>query len=459
MRTAQPQDREGGRWLRAIVRRAAALGVAAAALALMACSGTRFEPPEVQGGPLMVAVDGKPLLLVLTKQEERRVSRIGGGRNSSSTERRDTLFHFDLRAYEPATATPLWRARLVTFNDPKSATAARSTRIVGSATSGSLLGQEGDRVWLQIAESPLAVAARDGALRVDAAAIEAANPELAGRLPSEARFYGFDRGLVVQAADARRWVLRGPEVQAQPWVSGTPPAQPVPLKASGMPKVVPTRPGGDVPVRMAVIDGRRIGLYAPNEAAAAANDPFGDRLAYPYSILDEGAASRRSFWTVQTAPVQRFDERYEHIRRLEPVAGSPVFLRGRFLKQLPGEDVLAARDPDGVFVWHSSRMDDAGRLSLTRLDARLRPVWTAELPMSESGTANPVRYWLLDNRLVAMGQWRREIEHQVSRQPHLVSIALNDGTVVAHNLALEPTDQRDPTKVPPRLAGASAAGD
>ncbi len=431
------------------VRRLAALWLLFAALVLAGCSGTQFTPPDVQGAPLMASVDGKPLLLVLTKQEERRVSRTSGGRHSSGTERRDTLFHFDLRAYEPATATPLWRARLVTFNDPKTATAARSTRIVGSATSGALLGQEGDRVWLQIAESPMAVAARDGAPRVDAQAIEAANPALAGQLPSEARFYGFDGGLVVQAADARRWVVRGPALQAVPWTPVAPAAAPVPLKANGMPKVVPTRPLGDAPARQALVDGRRVGLYAPNEATAAATDPFGDRLAYPYSILDEGAASRRSFWTVQTERVQRFDERYERIRRLEPVAGSAVYLRGRFLKQLPGETALPARDPDGVFVWHSTRMDDAGQLALTRLDTQLQPRWTTALPISESGTANSVRYWLLGQQLVVMGHWRREIEHQVSRQPHLVSIALHDGAMVAHNLALEPTDPRDPAKVPP----------
>lgn len=442
-----------------VVRRVSASLIAAAALALAACSDTRFEPPEVQGAPLMASVDGKPLLLVLTKQEERRVLRTSGTRSSSSTERRDTLFHFDLRAYEPTTATPLWRARLMTFNDPKKATSVRSTRIVGSATGGSLLGQEGDRVWLQVAETPLAVAARDGARRVDAAALEAANPELAGRLPTEARFYGFDRGLVVHAADARRWVVRGPALKVSPWTPAAAAAAPVTLKANGMPKVVPMRPAGDAPTRMAAIDGRRIGLYSPNEAAAAANDPFGDRLAYPYSILDEGAASRRSFWSVHTAQLQRFDERYEHIHRLEPVAGSAVFLRGRFLKQLPGDTALPAQDPAGVFVWHSSRMDDAGRLSLTRLDARLQPLWTTELPISESGTVNRVRYWLLGPHVVVMGEWRREIDHQVSRQPHLVSIAMQDGTLLSHNLGSEPTDHRDPGKVPPRDGGDGVAGD
>ena len=36
-----------------------------AAVLLAGCTGARFEPPEVQGWPLMVEVDGKPVLLAL----------------------------------------------------------------------------------------------------------------------------------------------------------------------------------------------------------------------------------------------------------------------------------------------------------------------------------------------------------------------------------------------------------
>ncbi len=430
-------------------RRLAIASLALVTLALAGCSGTQFDPPDLHGAPLMASVDGKPVLLVLTKQEERRVTRTGGGRNRSPTERRDTLFHFDLRAYDPVTATPLWRARLVTFNDPE-----RSTRIIGSSTSGALLGQEGERVWLQIAESPSAVSVRDGTLLVDAGALEAANPELAGKLPSEARFYAFDAGLVVHAADARRWVVRGASLKAEPWSPRAPATESPPLKANGMPKVIPLRPPlGEAPARLAKLDDRLIGLFSENEAADASNDPFGDRLAYSYSILDERALARRSFWTVQTAQAQRFDERFEQIRKLEPLEGSPVFLRGRFLKKLPGEEPLAAADPPGVLAWHSTRMDDAGQLALTRLDAALKPLWTAELPLSESGTANPVRYWLPGDHVVVLGEWSREIDHQVRRASHLVSVSLRDGSMVAHNLTAEPTSKHDPTEVPPRNGG------
>lgn len=79
--------------------------------------------------------------------------------------------------------------------------------------------------------------------------------------------------------------------------------------------------------------------------------------------------------------------------------------------------------------------------------------------MSESGAANPARYWLLGDRAVVMGQWRREIDHQVSRQPHLVSVSMRDGTLVAHNLGLQPTGKRDPTKVSTRRGGGEVGTD
>lgn len=137
----------------------------------------------------------------------------------------------------------------------------------------------------------------------------------------------------------------------------------------------------------------------------------------------------------------------------KPVADSAVFLRGRFLKQLPGEQALAATDPDGAFIWHSSSMDDEGRLSLTRVDAALKPLWTVELPLSETSTANPVRYWLIDNHVVVMGERSHEVEYATRREPFLVSVSLADGTMVAHNLRREATHPLDVSRVGPRIPG------
>jgi hypothetical protein len=419
------------------------------ALLLAACQRqSYFEPPEVQGYPLMVADGDAPRLFVLVKQEEQREYRFSGGARRNSGSRIDTYFHFELRVYDPLTAKPLWRRRLLTIGDPDAKTAIRATKIVGSAESGYLLGHAGDRVWLVIADAPYAVSVADGTLLAGPETLEQANPALQGRLPSEARHYGFDDGLVLLAADAQRWVVRGPDAKAEAYSPPAPVVEPAPLKANGMPRIVPLRPLGDAPQRQIVLGERHLGLYSAREAEDAARDDRGDHLAYPYSIIDEGATARRTFWTVRTADVERWEEKYRRIEALEPIPGAPTFLRGRFVKRLPGDEPLRVQDPDGMLVWHSTRMDDAGRLALTRLDGSLDTVWTAELPLSESGTANPVMYWRFDDRIAVFGGLRTEEQYVVGRALNLVGVRIADGHVQAHDLTAEPTDPRDPERVP-----------
>ena len=101
--------------------------------------------------------------------------------------------------------------------------------------------------------------------------------------------------------------------------------------------------------------------------------------------------------------------------------------------------------------------DAAGRLALARLDAKLQPLWTTELPLSDNSTGNPVRYWLLGDRIAVMGGLRTEADFIVGNELMLVSVGLADGDLLAHNLSREPTDEHDATRVPPRDAGPVAA--
>lgn len=434
-------------------RSSAALAIVfaiASALLLGACTRSRYEPPQVEGMPLMVEVDGAPVLWVLTKSEEVREVRIGGGRRSASSTRTDTYYHFDLRAYDPATTKPLWRRRLLTFGDPDARTSIPVTRVIGSSESGALLGQDGDRVWLVIGDTPFALSTKDGMTVADPETLERVNATLRGKLPSEARHYGFDAGLTVLAADAQRYVVRGPEAVAVAYAEPAPPPPPPQPASLGNSRrlVQPMPPWQPAPARMLALADGLVGLYSEKEARAAENDEFGDRLAYPYTILDEGTLARRTFWRVRTAETKRFDEVYQRIEALEPIAGAPVFLRGRFLKQLPGEEPIRLLAPPGTLVWHLTRADDAGRLVLTRLDDELRTVWSSELPLSESGIGNPVRYWLPGDRVVIYGGLATEADGVVGRRQQLVSVALGDGSVLAHDLTGEPTDPAAPEAVP-----------
>jgi hypothetical protein len=56
----------------------------------------------------MVYEAGNPRLWVLTKQEERQQVSVGGSRRSTGGTRNDTLFHFDIQAFDPETARALW---------------------------------------------------------------------------------------------------------------------------------------------------------------------------------------------------------------------------------------------------------------------------------------------------------------------------------------------------------------
>ena len=407
------------------------------ALTLCACSHSQFEPPQVQGHPAMVDDGGQKRLWVLAKQEEARLVGVGGGGNRSSTTwRSDTFFHFTVSAFDPSTARPSWTQRLLTLGDPD-AHGTGPSRVIGSSVEARLLGQEGERVWLLLGSAPLAVSAHDGRVLADAATIERRNPALRGLLPVEAKYYAFDHGLVLTSADARRMVIRGAAFEASDYVPTPTPAPEPQRHADGRERVVPTMPWGEIPARRVTLAGQWLALYTPREAADARNDTFGDRLRYPYTVLDEGANARRTFWRGTLVDAQRFDERFRHIGDLQPVDAAPTFLKGRFLKDPLSGDALLVAAPDGVLVWHSTRIDQAGRLALTRLDSTLQIVWQAPLPLSETGTANPVSTWLLAGQLVAMGAEESVADGALHREQHIVSIDLASGRWRGWNLTGE----------------------
>ena len=411
---------------------------AAALLCLASCNSSQLLPPESQGPPAMVDDGGTPRLWVLSKQEEERQVAIGGGgRRSTGGWREDTYFHFDVKAFDPITARPLWSKRLWTIGDPD-AKGRGPSRVIGSAVDGRLLGQEGDRVWLLLGGEPVAVKVDDGRVVANAASIQQRNPELQGLLPADAKHDSFDQGLVFLSADARRFVVRGDEAVATPYAPTPAPAPPPRLKANGNPVIEPLRPPfGPAPLRLIELGGEWLGLYTEGEAADAAQDGFGDHFLFPYSIHDEGVQTRRVFWRVEVVEVQDGEDRFQRIATVTPWPDAPVFLSGRFLKLDVRDEPLRLENPAGVAVWHRTRIDSEGRLALTRLDEQLEPVWKAELPLSESGIANPVRTWTLPGHLVALGNLESQADYVSLREPHLVSVDLATGAVQAWNLERE----------------------
>ena len=408
----------------------------AALLLLVGCSRSHFEPAEVQGPPALVDDAGKPRLWVLTKQEEVRQVGVGGGGSRSRMDwRSDTFFHFGVQAFDPLAAQPLWHKRLRTFGDPDAKGAAPS-RVIGSAVGARLLGQDGNIVWLLIGEAPFAVDAADGSIVADADKLQRVNPELKGLLPSEAKHYSFNQGLVVMAADARQFVVRGPGQKAVAYTPPPPPAAPEGrLQANGTREVVPTKPFGENLSRQVTLGGQWLGLYSEKEAADAGRDDWGRNLRYPYNVIDEGRLSRRTFWRAKVITAERFDDRFERLSELTPIPGAPTFLKGRFKTDPKTGEPLLLSDPEGVLVWHSTRIDDAGRLAMTRLDAALKPVWKAELPLSETDSVRQVATWLVPGQLVVVGQLQTEADGVYRRTLQAATLDLKTGAVRNMDLA------------------------
>ena len=407
------------------------LGLLLALASLAGCTSSHFETPEMQGPAAMVDDAGQSRLWLLSKQEEvRQVGVGGGGTRSTMHWRSDTFFHFEVQALDPLTTKPLWKRRLLTIGDPE-AKGFGPSRVIGSAVDARLLGQDGGLVWLLIGEAPFALSAADGSVVADGAALQRINPTLAGLLPTEAKHYGFDRGLVLRAADARQFVIRGPAHEAIAYTAPPPPAAPEGrLRANGTREMVPMMPPiGEVPARQVMLQGKWLGLYSEKEAADAGDDEWGQKLTYPYTVLNEGALSRRSFWRGQIVTAQRFDDRFERLAELAPVAGGPTFLNGRFAKDPQTGVARVLDDPAGVLVWHSTRIDSAGRLALTRLDANLAPVWSTELPLSEVDTVRRIASWHVPGHLVVMGVQQLEEAGVTRRDPYLVSIDLTSGAM------------------------------
>lgn len=406
-----------------------------AGLLLAGCKNTVWNEPQVQGPIGLVQAGEQKQLWVLQKQRVEHTVSVGGrGRGNTFFTRRDTYFHFDVQAFDPATVRPVWQQRLVTYSDPELRPGQRTpSRVVGSTVSGRLLGQDGDLVWLLVGHQPFALDAASGALVHDAASIERAHPGLAGLLPSEARFLGFDQGLVMTLADARRLRFTGRALEMADYAPPQPERKPVAMRPDGSLRIVPARPTVPMVRHVPRGEGEWLGLYSAGEAADAGNDDTGEHAAFPYSIADEGPMARRSFHRLRLAPATRWDETFLRVAAVEPVAESPVFLRGRFVRD-PRTD--AALDPGNgdLLVWHRTRVDDAGRLALSRLAPDLQPRWQAELPITDGGGVFQIATWHVGGRLVVHGLAATSQVDVQLRVPHLVGVSLDDGQLAAWNL-------------------------
>lgn len=425
--TETPPDRTD-----ATIRRLATLVavVVSAGLAVyLAGTDSAFEPARRNGPLLLVqAGDEGAALWLAVHQVEVRTRRIGGGRHSTGRWVTERFQHLRLQAHDPVSARPRWRQTL------------EVRKLDHDLPAGELrlLGQQGDAVWVWLDEEPLLLAGADATRRADLAAIEAANPDLAGLFPRELRHWTWQDALFVRLADGRLVRVDAATLVA----TGHEVADPEAFSRANQ-RTWMWHGGHDTAafgVRHGLFDGEWIGLFSEAEAADAANDPWGDHLFSSAEVIDEGAGARRRFWKARTGRTREFSEGSQpRLQALEPLPDGRSWLQGRLLKApaAPGAPAWVRRGntwraapgaparvaaPDGVLVLHRTRLDARGRLALARLDTAFAPVWQARLPLAELANR-----WSLPDRLLLYGHWDEAPPGRSDRREALVAVDLADG--------------------------------
>ncbi|MBA2434295.1 MAG: hypothetical protein M3480_03200 [Verrucomicrobiota bacterium] len=160
---------------------------------------------------------------------------------------------------------------------------------------------------------------------------------------------------------------------------------------------------------------------------------FGDHLGKPDVVQDEGKRARRTFWTARIGKTKEFSEgTHDRLFDVTRVPGAPEYLEAGLLIKQGTRQALRLQDPPGFLVLHRTRLDEEGRLALTRLDDQLKTQRTATLP-----------YHDLRNRYESPGHLLlygivQETEKGVTgSSEHLVALDLRDGKLQKWNVAQE----------------------
>ncbi|MEO5719181.1 MAG: PA2928 family protein [Chthoniobacterales bacterium] len=385
------------------------------------CSKSNFRPPAREGPPALVQQEKEPRLWLLLKQEEQRMRYIGGGSRMIGKWVTEIYFHFTLQAHDPASAERLWKKPLLTVKD----------EFGGHTAQARILGQEGEVIWMFLNDGPVAISSKDASQLADRRAIEERNPALRDLIPKDLDFYAYDGGLIIVTADARRFRIRTPEAAAEPY---TPPNEDHFRNVQFM----ATRWNGgyhakDFVVNQIMQEGRWFGLFTEKEATQAGNDEWGDHMKKPESVSLEGSRARRTFWSARIGKTKEFTEgTHDRLFDVTRFPGAPEYLEAGLLIKQGTKTPLRLQNPDGFLVLHKTRIDEEGRLALTRLDGNLKAQWTATLPFHD-----------LHNRyespghLLLYGMVQQTAKGVTGTSEHLVALNLADGKTQSWNVPAE----------------------
>jgi hypothetical protein len=297
------------------------------------------------------------------------------------------------------------------------------------------MGQDGEMVWLFLHNEPVAISSRDGSRLGDRSTIEQRNPSLRGLIPKDLDFYAYDGGLVMIAADARRFRIRGTDFVGEPYIAPND-------EYFRNVQFMATRWNGgyamrDFLVRQMDLNGRWIGFFNEKEADDAGNDQFGNRIATgepgsnPDRVYYETSQARRTFWSARIGKTKEFSEgTHDRLFDVTRIPGAPEYLEAGLLIRQGTKRPLRLQNPDGFVVLHRTRLGEEGRLALTRLDDNFKAQWTATLPFHQLSN----RYELPNDRLLLYGSVQETTNGVTNSAEHLVALNLRDGAIQSWNV-------------------------
>ncbi|MEO7964354.1 MAG: PA2928 family protein, partial [Gemmatimonadaceae bacterium] len=302
-------------------------------ICLLRQSNRSFESFDMAGGPLVITDSTSGEAVTITSHWEKREFV-----TNDNTIVRESRLHWDVWAFSLRDLSRNWVTRLATIKN--------GDRNIDAA----ILGADSDVIWL-LADDIMAVSTKDGHVVADAAAIEAKNPVLRGMMPRSARQIAFDDGLVLLAADGRRWHVDSRTLNATPAATSN--------SADGRRKTYRTlrllSQYQHYKTRSYQVDGRWYGLVHASEAAALQREMIGQSFASPL---------RYSLWSAPMRDtVDRFGNKGVTPGKLAPLATSEEFLQGGLLA-VPDtagtERVIGIAKPTRLLVLHQTRIDDDG---------------------------------------------------------------------------------------------------
>lgn len=385
------------------MRRSFAAWVAVLAISLaipsgVACSKWELGAAQPRGDALLVPHPDGDRLLLLLQREERDVHKqrnVGPGRRQ----------HFELNALDAATLAPLWRRRVAT----------RQSEFDGD-TGERLVALDGERVWAFVG-GPIAFAAADGNVVADAAAIAAANPALAGRLPDEPRGLAWKDGLVLTATDGSRHRIAPGGLRAEPW---SPPEPPRPRDELAYQEL---QARSELAMRSEALRSFQIAGGSFGDAWLGVLDAieakaFAYHGATPVQRRDDGA--RRSFHRATragrrwTAPA--------------PIGSGQLWTEAGLLREAGAFEPIRLDAPEGALLLH--RRD--ALLRIVRVDLAARVLFDVALPIAEVEQVLAAR-----SSVVLLGRAPAQSE---GGAPPLLAVALGpaDGSVLFLDLSTLP---------------------